>query len=49
MLDRGELHAMDDDEKVDQGKDGTENEVIGEEQVEKHQKARAMVSLDISS
>ena len=39
--DRGELHAMDDDEKLDEDKEEADNEEIGdEEQEEEHQKAR---------
>ena len=50
MWDRGELHATDDDEKMDEDKEETDNEEVGvEEQVEEHQKTRAMASPDLPS
>ena len=45
MCDRGRLHAMDDDEKMDEDKEETGNEEIGaEEQEVEHQKACAINS-----
>ena len=50
MWDRGELHAMDDYEKVGEDTEETDNEEIGDkQQEEEHQKARATASSDLSS
>ena len=53
MWDRGGrgLHAMDDDDKMDEDKEKTDSKEIGddEEQEEEHQKARAMASPDSPS
>ena len=46
MWDRGELHVMGDTERIDEDSEGTDNEDIGDEEQEEHQKARAVASLD---
>ena len=50
MWDRGGLHAIDDDEKMGEDKEETDNEDVGvEEQEEEHQKARAIAGPDLPS
>ena len=50
MWDRGGVHAMDDDEQMDEDMEETDSEKIGdEEQEEEHQTARALVSPDLPS
>ena len=50
MWDRGELHAMEDDEKMDEDKREPGNEEDeDEEQEEENQKARAIASQDLPS
>ena len=45
MWDNGGLHAMEDDEKMDEDKEQTDNEDLRDEEQEVHQKARAMAKL----
>ena len=49
MLDTEVLHAMSDDEKMEEDKEETRNEEIEHEEQEEHQKTRAIASLDIPS
>ena len=49
MWDRGELHAMEDDEKMDAEKREPDNDDDEDEQEEEHQRARAIASPQLPS